>query len=368
MRVANIRDRPLAGAADYGREDGICLQCKDRALRPLSTLLALILALGCSACGGSSGSHGATTGATATPTVTLSAPTHHPSVGAPWPIVIQARDSAGAPLQAEVRYEFLFAGRWWRGAPTIGSGEPSTTASAGRLARWGAAHLPGRRHHAARDAPARLRRQGEAIAGSPTEGTRARRRRPRRCRDRGRAGLEEFAGRIEALREVSLRVAPGEVVALTGPSGCGKTHPAQRDRRDRARRLRTGAGRRQSRHRALPPDLIPARHDRLRLPAPPPAADADRAGERRAAADRRRGAARRAAPPCDELLAEVGLSERAEQRPASSRAASASESRWRGRWPTSRACCSPTSRPARSTPRAAAAFSPCSIVPASAAG
>ena len=32
-----------------------------------------------------------------------------------------------------------------------------------------------------------------------------------------------FAGRIHALREVSLRVAGGEVVAITGPSGCGKS-------------------------------------------------------------------------------------------------------------------------------------------------
>ncbi len=42
--------------------------------------------------------------------MTLAASTHHPSVGAPWPIVIHARSSDGAPLRAEVRYEFLFAG------------------------------------------------------------------------------------------------------------------------------------------------------------------------------------------------------------------------------------------------------------------
>jgi hypothetical protein len=44
------------------------------------------------------------------PTVTLAAPTHQPVVGAPWPIVIHARGSGGAPLAAGVQYEFLFGG------------------------------------------------------------------------------------------------------------------------------------------------------------------------------------------------------------------------------------------------------------------
>ena len=42
--------------------------------------------------------------------MTLVAPNHHPSVGAPWPIVIRATSPDGKPLQGEVRYQYLFAG------------------------------------------------------------------------------------------------------------------------------------------------------------------------------------------------------------------------------------------------------------------
>ena len=89
--------------------DGICSRWEDSALRSVPMLLALTLALGCSACGGSSASHGAPN-RPAVAVVTMSAPSHHPTVGAPWPIVIRARDSSGAPLKATVRYEFLFGG------------------------------------------------------------------------------------------------------------------------------------------------------------------------------------------------------------------------------------------------------------------
>ena len=41
---------------------------------------------------------------------TLSAPNHHPRVGVLWPIRITARDPAGHPVRAEVRYQYLFNG------------------------------------------------------------------------------------------------------------------------------------------------------------------------------------------------------------------------------------------------------------------
>jgi hypothetical protein len=73
-------------------------------------ILAFALTLGFSGCGG--GPDGAETGGQAAPrpTVTLSAPTHRPSAGAPWPIVIRAQGPGGRPLRAEVRYRFLFGG------------------------------------------------------------------------------------------------------------------------------------------------------------------------------------------------------------------------------------------------------------------
>jgi len=76
-------------------------------------LLVALGAVALAGCGGS-GDSGSTTKATTAPRpqpkVTLTAPTHQPVVGAPWPIAITARDPAGHPLRAEVRYQYLFGG------------------------------------------------------------------------------------------------------------------------------------------------------------------------------------------------------------------------------------------------------------------
>jgi hypothetical protein len=73
---------------------------------------AVALALALASCGGSGGSSSGRTGEPRPPAprISLSATTHRPVVGAPWPIAIRAHTAAGRPLRASVRYQFLFAG------------------------------------------------------------------------------------------------------------------------------------------------------------------------------------------------------------------------------------------------------------------
>jgi hypothetical protein len=83
-----------------------------RAAKALAAAAVAMLALALAACGGGSDSTSSTETAKAQPAavVKLTATTHRPRVGAPWPITLEAHDRKGRPLRAEVRYQYLFGG------------------------------------------------------------------------------------------------------------------------------------------------------------------------------------------------------------------------------------------------------------------
>ena len=115
--------------------------------------------------------------------------------------------------------------------------------------------------------------------------------------------------------------------------------------------VRPGRDRRRGDHRDGRPraDAAASQARRLRLPGVQPAADADGRGERRPAAVDRRREDRPALGRGGDRNAS-GSATAATIGPPSCRAVSSSASRLPGRSSPSRPCCSPTSRPATSTP------------------
>ena len=161
------------------------------------------------------------------------------------------------------------------------------------------------------------------------------------------------ASAVTALHEVSITLPRRQLHRGDGPVGVGQEHAA-------AVRRRAGPADRRARCCIGGTDLTgltetaadPAapRPGRVRVPGVQPAAVADRGAERGAAA-----AAGRAARPTGAglpaVLDQVGLGDRAGTGPASCPAASSSGWRSPGRWSPGRRWSSPTSRPARWTPR-----------------
>jgi ABC-type sugar transport system ATPase subunit len=176
-----------------------------------------------------------------------------------------------------------------------------------------------------------------------------------------------YDSRIVAVRDASLRLAPGEFVSLTGPSGCGKStllnligSLARPDSGSisvdgiEVTGLDSPAAYRRStvgfvfQLHYLLPMLTAGSNVEVPLIGNSLAASA---------ASGHGSCSPRWVSPAASITFR-----------RSCPAASASAWRWRARWPTALACCWRTSRPARSTPRAACACSTCSRACAGATG
>jgi hypothetical protein len=80
--------------------------------RAAACLTAVALAAGVAAAARAATTTPRATGAASSSLVArLYAPNHHPRVNRPWRIRITARNAAGDPVRAEVRYQYLLAGQ-----------------------------------------------------------------------------------------------------------------------------------------------------------------------------------------------------------------------------------------------------------------
>ncbi len=145
--------------------------------------------------------------------------------------------------------------------------------------------------------------------------------------------LGEGAARVHILRKVNLTIDKGEAVGLVGPSGSGKSTllmtMAGLERPDSGAIVVDGVAIQvDGRGRA---GAISRRAHRHRLPVLPSDPDHDRAGKRRRAAGARRRARRLRARARRNWRWSASPTANATI-PPSSRAASSSASRWRGRW------------------------------------
>jgi hypothetical protein len=78
--------------------------------------VGLALVVFAAGCGSHASKHGATASvATSAPqpspiSVTITAPTHHPRVNVPWPVVVRVVNTAGKPVRASLTMRILFGG------------------------------------------------------------------------------------------------------------------------------------------------------------------------------------------------------------------------------------------------------------------